>query len=320
MAGPASDDETREAAVVPLDETYDGTFPFAPHTFDGHGFVQHYVDEGPRDAEPIMLLHGEPTWGYLYRNMIGPLSEHHRVVVPDHMGFGKSETPQDRQYTLQAHTENLVALLEHLDLTDVTFFGQDWGGPIATAVTVRYPERVKRLVYANSLAGYGRIGRDDATPADQSRWFRWIGEGLESGRTEDVLLNLGSTVLSVMKLPGFTNSAAVDDTWIRAYSDPFPDRASAIGGLEFPLDLYLGRIAEYVIAGAAGVPDLVARPAILLEGMEDGAIPPDRAIADFRALWPGGQVVELPGVGHYCQEDAPDALVTHVQEFILANP
>ncbi|MCP4852841.1 MAG: alpha/beta fold hydrolase [Actinomycetia bacterium] len=306
--------------MVPLDETYDGTFPFDPHTFDGHGFVQHYVDEGPRDAEPIVLLHGEPTWGYLYRHMIGPLSEHYRVVVPDHMGFGKSETPQSRDYTLQAHTENLVALVEHLDLTGITFFGQDWGGPIATAFTVRHPERVKRMVYANSLAGYGRLGDEDATPMSQSRWFNWIGGGLESGRTADVLLNLGSTVLSVMKITGFTNSAAVDDTWIRAYSDPFPDRASAIGGLEFPLDAYLGRIAEYVIAGAGGVPDLVSKPAILLEGMEDGAIPPDRAIADFRALWPDAPVVELPGVGHYCQEDAPNALVAQVKDFLQANP
>ena len=306
--------------MVPLDETYDGTFPFTPHTFDGHGFVQHYVDEGPRNAEPIVLLHGEPTWGYLYRKMIGPLSERHRVVVPDHMGFGKSETPHDREYTLQTHTENLVALIEHLDLTDITFFGQDWGGPIGTAFTVRHPGRVKRMVYANSLAGYGRISDEDATPVNQSRWFQWIGGGLESGRTEEVLLNLGSTVLSVMKITGFTNSAAVDDRWIRAYSDPFPDRASAIGGLEFPLDAYHGRIADYVIAGASGVPDLVGKPAILLEGMADAAIPPDRAIADFRALWPDAPVVELPGVGHYCQEDAPETLVANVLQFLQANP
>ena len=76
--------------MVPLDEIYDGTCPFDPHTLDGHGFLQHYVDEGARDAGPIGLLHGEPTWGYLYRHMIGPLSEHYRVIVPDHMGFGKS--------------------------------------------------------------------------------------------------------------------------------------------------------------------------------------------------------------------------------------
>ena len=306
--------------MVPLDETYDGSFPFAPHTFDGHGFVQHFVDEGPRDVEPIVCLHGEPTWGYLYRHMIGPLAENNRVVVPDHMGFGKSETPQDREYTLRAHTENLTSLIEHLELTDITFVGQDWGGPIATAYTVRHPERVKRIVFANTLAGYGRVDPASVTPMSESRWFAWIGGGLESGRTEDVLLNLGSTVLSVMKIIGFTNSAAVDDTWIRAYSDPFPDRDSAIGGLEFPLDAYLGRIRDYVAEGAVGVSDLCAKPAILLEGMEDGAIPPDRAIADFCALWPDAPVVEMPGVGHFCQEDAPDVLVDNIRRFLHANP
>ena len=306
--------------MVPLDETYDGSFPFAAHTFDGHGFVQHFVDEGPRDGEPIVCLHGEPTWGYLYRHMIGPLAEDNRVVVPDHMGFGKSETPQDREYTLQAHTENLVALIEHLGLTDITFVGQDWGGPIATAYTVRHPERVKRIVFANTLAGYGRVDDASVTPTSESRWFTWIGDGLESGRTEDVLLNLGSTVLSVMKIIGFTNSAAVDDTWIRAYSDPFPDRESAIGGLEFPLDAYLGRIRDYVVEGAVGIGDLCAKPAILLEGMEDGAIPPDRAIADFRALRPDAPVVEMPGVGHFCQEDAPGVLVDNIRRFLHANP
>jgi haloalkane dehalogenase len=123
-----------------------------------------------------------------------------------------------------------------------------------------------------------------------------------------------------MKIIGFTNSAAVDDTWIRAYSMPFPDRESAIGGLEFPLDAYLGRIRDYVVAGAAGVADLCAKPAILFEGMEDEAIPPDRAIADFRALWPDAPVVKMPGVGHFCQEDAPEVLVGGIRQFLQANP
>ena len=140
--------------MIPIDETFDGTFPFAPHTFDGHGFVQHYVDEGPRDGQTVLCLHGEPTWSYLYRNMIGPLSRDYRVVVPDHMGFGKSETPQERPYTLQEHTENLAALIEHLDLRDITIVAQDWGGPIATAYTVRHADRIKRIVFANTLAGY----------------------------------------------------------------------------------------------------------------------------------------------------------------------
>ncbi len=305
--------------MVPLGEDFDGTFPFAPHTFDGRGFVQHYVDAGPRDGQVILCLHGEPTWGYLYRHMIGPLSQHHRVVVPDHMGFGKSETPHDRDYTLQTHVENLVALVEHLDLRDITLVGQDWGGPIATAFTVRHPDRVKRIFFANTIAGYGRVG-DDVPATSDSRWFRWFGAGLESGRTEQVLRNAGSTVLSIMKIIGFQNSAAVDDTWIRAYSEPFPDWDSAIGVYEFPNDAYSGRIAEYVVAGAEGVPHLRSKPAILLEGMDDQAIPPARAIADFRALWPDAPVIELPGVGHFCQEDAPDVLVSNLLQFVAANP
>lgn len=306
--------------MIPLDETFDGTFPFAPHTFDGHGFLQHYVDEGPRDGQPVVCLHGEPTWGYLYRNLIGPLSRSYRVVVPDHMGFGKSATPQDRPYTLRTHTENLAALIEHLDLRDVTFVAQDWGGPIAAAYTVRHPERVKRLVLANTLTGYGRVDDPAVPQVAESAWFRWIGAGLETGRTEQVLRHAGSTVLSVMKIIGFQNSAAVTDTWIRAYSAPFPDWDAAIGAYEFPIDAYTGRIAEYVLDGLGGLADLHAKPAMLLEGLDDRAIPPARAIADFRAQWPDAPVVELPGVGHFCQEDAPDVLVACIDQFIQANP
>ena len=127
--------------------------------------------------------------------MIDPLAEEFRVIVPDHMGFGKSETPQDREYTLQNHTENLSRLIDSLDLNNITFVMQDWGGPIGTAYTVRNPERVSRLVYMNTLAGYGRVS-DEIPKIHESRWFQWIGEGLETGRTEAILRNTGSTVVT----------------------------------------------------------------------------------------------------------------------------
>ncbi|MEM9713662.1 MAG: alpha/beta fold hydrolase [Actinomycetota bacterium] len=306
--------------MVPLDETFDGTFPFAPHVFDGHGFLQHFVDEGPRDGEVVVCLHGEPTWGYLYRNLIGPLSTRYRVIVPDHMGFGKSATPLDRPYTLQTHVEHLAALLDHLGVGDLTLVMQDWGGPIGTGYAVRHPDRVRRLFLANTVAGYGQVTDPDVPQISDSAWFRWIGEGLETGRTEAVLRNIGSTVLSVMKIIGFQERHAIDDTWIRAYSAPFPDHDASIGAYEFPIDAYTGRIVDYVLAGLDGVPAIRAKPAMLVEGMEDRAIPPARAIADFRALWPDAPVVELPGVGHFCQEDAPDVLVASIEQFIQSNP
>ena len=92
----------------------------------GRGLPDALRRRGPRDGELIVCLHGEPTWGYLYRNLIPRLAERYRVVTPDHMGFGKSETPQDRAYTLQTHVENLASLLAALDARDVTFVAQDW--------------------------------------------------------------------------------------------------------------------------------------------------------------------------------------------------
>ncbi len=303
--------------MIPKDETFNGTWPFQPHFCEAAGFSQHYVDIG--EGEVIICLHGEPTWGYLYRNMIPPLAENNRVIVPDHMGFGKSETPLDREYTLKSHTENLSALIDELSLDQITFVMQDWGGPIGTAFTVRHPEKVKRLVYMNTVAGYGVVS-ESVTPINQSPWFKWIGEGLESGRTEQVLRNAGSTVLSIMKIIGFQDSSVIDDTWIDAYSSPFPSYESSIGAYEFPIDAYLGRIVDYVLEGAEGVPNLKSKPAILLEGLEDRAIPPDRAIEGFRSLWPDEKIIELEGVGHFCQEDAPDLLVSYIQEFLKANP
>jgi cis-3-alkyl-4-acyloxetan-2-one decarboxylase len=136
---------------------------------------------------------GSRRGGYLYRSFIGPLARANRVIVPDHMGFGKSETPQDREYTLRTHVDNLTAVLDDLELTDSTFVGQDWGGTMAGACTVRHPDRVKRLCLMNTACGYGIAGRDDLPPITESRWFRWIGDGYESGRTKAVLTNLGST-------------------------------------------------------------------------------------------------------------------------------
>ena len=311
--------------MIHADETFAGTWPFAPRFHDvpardgARAFRMHYVDEGPSGGEVIVCLHGEPTWGYLYRKMIPRLAERYRVLVPDHMGFGKSETPQDRPYTLRTHVENLASWIDALDLREVTFVVQDWGGPIATQYTVRHPERVKRMFLANTIAGYGTIGRTDLPRIEDSRWFRWIGDGLETGRTEAVLRNLGSVVLSVMKIPGFENSAVVDDTWIRAYSAPFETPEECIGALAFPLDAYLGRIRDYVIEGAAGLDALKAKPAMLAEGMCDHAIPPVVAIADFEGLWPSRPIVRLPGVGHYCQEDAPQTLVALIEQFIQST-
>jgi len=297
--------------MIPADETFNGTFPFAPHFVDWAGFRMHYVDEGV--GEPIIMLHGEPTWGYLYRNFIPPLAETHRVIVPDHMGFGKSETPQDRIYTLQTHVENLTALIDELDLQDITFVVQDWGGPMASAYSLRHLERVKRFCVLNTNIG-GAGGQQGNAPL--SRWFQWIGKHHEAGTLHEALGHLGSNVLSVMKLIGFENMAVVNETWIRAYSTPFPDKASCAGAIEFPLDAYLGRPREYVLEAQDRIGELSTKLAMMVEGMKDHAGAPERAIAIFRKMYPTAPVTMLPNARHYCQEDAPEIIVPLIQQFL----
>ncbi len=300
--------------MIPADENFDGTWPFMPRFCEAAGFRQHYVDEG--SGRPVLLLHGQPTWGYIWRAFIPALAATHRVIVPDHMGFGKSETPPDRNYTLRTHVENLTALIEALDLRDITLVMQDWGGPIGVGYAVRHPERIHSLVLMNTVVGYGSAGRRDLPNPVETPWFRWIRDGLPTGRTEAVLSQLGSTILSVMQIVGLERLDRVTPTFIRAYGAAFPTPADCIGALGFPLDVALGRIRDFVRAGAPGVAALRDKPALMIEGMLDRAIPPALALADFAGLWPNAPVIQVPGAGHYIQEDAPEVVVPALQIFL----
>jgi pimeloyl-ACP methyl ester carboxylesterase len=300
--------------MIPANEDFDGTWPFAPRFTGTAGFRQHYVDEGA--GRPILLLHGQPTWGYIYRKFIPALAATHRVVVPDHMGFGKSETPPGGEYTLRTHVANLAALIEALDLRDITLVMQDWGGPIGAGYAVRHPERIHSLVLMNTFLGYGVARRRDLPSPLETPWFRWIRDGMATGRTEAVLSQLGSTILSVMQIVGLERLDRVDPTFIRAYGAPFPTPADCKGAIGFPLDVALGRIRDFVREGASGVAALRDKPALMIEGMLDRAIPPALALADFAGLWPKAPVVRVPGAGHYIQEDAPEVVVPALQTFL----
>lgn len=299
---------------IPAGETFDGTFPFAPHFSTAPGFRMHYIDEG--SGEPIVLIHGEPTWAYLYRNFIPPLARNFRVIAPDNMGFGKSETPQDADYTLARHASNLCALIEELDLQNITLVMQDWGGPMGTVVASRHPDRMKRFVAMNTIFGTDRNVRE----VRLSPWFTAIKELEEAGQLEAVLGNLRILVGAIMMQLGIERREVVTDTWLRAYSAAFPTVEECRAAIEFPLEgLHLERIRDTL---AAALPALFklgeARvPAMMVEGMQDRAIWPHVAIAGFRAFFPHGTVHELPGAGHFIQEDAHEVVVPLIEEFCL---
>ena len=136
------------------EENFEGLtdFPFTANYHHWQDLRMHYVDEGPEDGPVMLLLHGMPTWSFLYRDMIPPLAAAgYRCIVPDHMGFGKSDKPTDiHWFTIARHTEILTSLIAGLDLTDITVVGQDWGGPIGLAQAAMLPTRFSRLVIMNT--------------------------------------------------------------------------------------------------------------------------------------------------------------------------
>lgn len=294
--------------MIPAHETFDGTWPYAPHFFDGNGFAMHYVDEG--EGDPVVLLHGEPTWGYLYRNFVAPLQRFGRVIIPDHMGFGKSATPQDREYSIRDHVDNLERLLDHLGLARITLVAQDWGGPIGALLALRRPELFARFCFMNT----GVPGRppDGVPTVADFPWFQWV----QTDEATAVLSNLGSTILSVLKRIGFERTAHVTETWVRAYAAPFPTTADCKGALAFPASIGSPKVAELFFEHVANLPAIVALPAMYVHGEEDRAVPTEMAIGMFSTLWPAGPVTRLPGVGHFLQEDAPETVTALIGQFI----
>ena len=311
--------------MIAADETFDGTWPYPARFNEAAGFRQHYVDESPeRPDQTIVMLHGEPTWGYEWRHLIGPLSRHHRVVVPDHMGFGKSETPQDRTYDASEHILNLESLLvDTLDLTDITLVLRDWGGPIGTGFALRHPDRISRIFATNTVLPLA----DDIGPLMQangveSRWFQWAHSALSDGSFEQILGNAGHTIAHLMiDLQHVARPEIATPTWIRAYSSPFPTPAESRGVIAFP---------RQVLEGPQGPPPgpppmeavaaLRAVPAMLAVGMRDTALLPEYVIPSFRLAYPDAPVVEIPSAGHFPTEDAPETLLALLELFLQTTP
>jgi haloalkane dehalogenase len=233
------------------DSKFDGLvdFPYAPNYLDIDGLRMHYVDEGPRDAPVALMMHGMPTWSYLYRSIIpGMLAAGYRCVAPDHIGFGRSDKVTDPGwYSIARHSGNLTRLVESLDLTNITIFVQDWGGPIGLAQVASMPERFSRLVIMNTWLhhdGYeyspgirnwitqnqpGGIFRDNIP--DKFGWGTLM--AMATGRTTAAeslmpMLNGQSVVLDPV-------AAAVRD----AYDAPFAGlgEEAVAGPRQFPLSI-----------------------------------------------------------------------------------
>lgn len=270
---------------------------------DGGTLRVHYVDEGPADAAPVLLLHGEPSWAYLYRHMIPPLVEAgHRVVVPDQVGFGRSDKPTEPDdYSYARHVAWMSSLVfDHLDLSDVTFFGQDWGGLIGLRLVAAEPDRYARLVVANTGLPTGDHGPSEAFLA----WQRF-------SQTSPVF-PIGELIdrATVTELPAEV---------VAAYDAPFPDDAHKAGARIWPSHVPTSPEDPAAPDNRAAWEVLKAfdRPVLCCFSDQD----PVTAGGDkpFRTLIPGAQGqphTTMEGGGHFLQEDVGPELAALINDFI----
>lgn len=288
-----------------LDGDFGGTFPFEPRYVNAGDVRLHYVDEGPSDAAPLLMLHGNPTWSYMYRRPIAVLSGRgHRCVALDHMGFGRSDKPPDpRRYRLANHIQNALRLIDELDLSEITLVLHDWGGPIGLGAAVERPDRIRAVVVMNTWA-----------------WElpTFLPPFLRQFRTDGLgeLLALAGN-LFVESIPGGMVRRKPDPAMMDAYRAPFPDYWSRIGTLAFPRDIPLTERDPSAAAMARieeRLPGL-GRPLLVIWGMRDRVFQPV-FIEQWRTLAPGARVVELADAGHYLVEDRPDAIADEIQDFI----
>lgn len=302
-------------AVAP-GETFDGTWPFRARYSDAPGYRAHYIDEGS-GRETLLVLHGEPTWSYLFRKQIPVWAERHRVVAVDHMGFGKSAAPEDRTYWLQDHIDNLERLVLALDVRDLTLVMHDFGGPAGMGLSIRHPDRIKRIVSVNGPTPAGQPDLIDRITANGavSPWFQWILKAEKEGILEQVLGQLDYNILSTLKLNGFVDNSIITESWLRAYRAPFPTPAHAPGAIGWAKG-YATDAHRFEKPDAATRRALAAKPALAIWGEQDRTLHAEHFLPLFETAFPNGVIWRLPLAGHYSPEDAPIDIAQLVVRFV----
>lgn len=299
--------------TVAVDWTFNGTWPFEPRWFETTDGKMHYVDEGPRDGTPVVLAHGNPTWGYLYRHFIPPLADAgYRAIVPDCLGFGRSDKPDRPElYTIRRHADRLEALLESLELEQATVVCQDWGGPISLYWATRHHDRVRGLFILNTLA---HRPRETVRLPIPLRLFRapGVGEALVKGMNFFVRVFLFR--IGVVHRDRLTADAK------RAYLAPHPNWSSRTPILVFPREIPEGPegpVSDLSAEIEAGLREhFRTKPRAFVWPRKDVAFTPDLLEELWSDTFPDVDVLWIEDAGHYLQEDAHERIVPALLEFL----
>ena len=289
--------------------TWQTLYPFTSRWHDLDGVQMHYLDEGAADASPVLMVHGNPTWSFYWRNLILPLRESMRTIAVDHVGCGLSEKPAAYPYQLTRHTDNLIDLIETLDLQNITLVAHDWGGPIGLRAALALRDRFARIVLLN-------------TGAFPPPFFPWR---IRICRTP---------LLGRLAVQGFNLFARAA---IRmAVSNHRRMTPSVKAGLLVPYDSWSNRRAIYEFVRdiparrshpsyapletlEEQLPELAHLPTLLVWGMQDWCFRPE-CLHRLSSLLPQADCKQLPEAGHYVMEDAAEEVVATMCDFFQRHP
>lgn len=271
-------------------------YDFAPNYVDVDGLRMHYLDEGPRTGKPIVCFHGEPSWSYLYRKMVGPfVAAGHRVIVLDHAGFGRSDKPTDRRwYTYDRHVELATRVLGGLGLSDAIVVVQDWGGPIGLRWAVESADRVAALSISNTGLFTGRVSKG---------FLMW-----RNFAENNPDLPVGFVLQSA------TTTELPPDV-VAAYDAPFPTVESKAGAAQFPLLVPTTEDAPGAREMRAVADELSRwqKPALVAFSDQDQIFPYPKAGQVLCDLIPSvTEQVRIEGASHFLQEDRGERLAEEV--------
>ena len=287
-------------------------YPFSGHYFDVGGARLHYLDEGQGD--PVVMVHGNPTWSFYYRNLILALRSDYRVIAPDHVGCGLSDKPDLNQYdySLKRRVDDLERLLDHLGVVEnATLVLHDWGGMIGMAWATRHPERLWRLVVLNTSAF--RLPKTKRFP-----WALRLGRNTRLG--EWLILQRNAFCRAAARVGTKRRPLPAD---VRAgLLAPYDSPAHRIAILRFVQTIPLGPADpgyDIVSETESGLDQFRDRPMLICWGMRDFVF--DRHfLAEWERRFPAAEVLRLPDCGHYVLEDATDEIVAAVSRFLAAYP
>jgi haloalkane dehalogenase len=295
------------------DWSFGGTWPYEPRWLSTDGLRIHYVDAGPRDAEAVVMLHGHPAWGYLYRHFIRGLSEAGlRAIAHDQAGFGRSDKPRRvADYSIERNLRHFNALLDELGLDTLTLVLHDWGGPLGLAWAVDHPERVRRIVVLNTFTG--------SIPPDADRSaVAWI-KLMRSRGLGDLLVRGARVPVRVFLLRmGIAHRDRIGKHERAAYLAPHAHHGTRAGLLAYPRLMPIEEDHPTRALAArieAGLPELAGKPALICRGLQDPGL---RAgiLTLGETSFPHAEVHEFEDASHFLQEDAHERIVPLLIDFV----